>query len=463
MISHNVWKLLLKPSPETALPAGDGIINLLETAPADADLENRVRAAARGRGQVCLVFHNKHSFQRLRRRGTRGARTWIAPGRAEQVLHDAGFARCERYALYPRGRSVFEIIDAGETGRDAGSTFREAVRAILQKSAVMRGLHPAYAVVASRDDAPAETWIPGLAREAGLHGLRRCLMGHPDTLLLVGDDAIVRVPLNALSRVRCRQNARMLRRLQRTGIAGLVPALLRAGRHRDQEFYCESRIRGIAVDDPVPGMDGLVRQAAVFITEFHRATARDIVLDDRNFRRLVDRDCRRLAACLDADGRAALTAVRSVLAAAVAGRPFMTVWSHGDFKVENVLFGADRKSIAGVIDWDLARAAGMPLLDVLYLLLYKDSLMTGAGVFEIFRSRFLRGRYSASEREIIDAYLRRLGLTQTWVRPLQIMFVINHYACRLRQQLDDPRTLPRLRREIKKSFAAILESSEEKR
>lgn len=43
-------------------------------------------------------------------------------------------------------------------------------------------------------------------------------------------------------------------------------------------------------------------------------------------------------------------------------------WIHGDYWPANVLVADDARTVTGIVDWDLAEAAGLPLLDIMHLI-----------------------------------------------------------------------------------------------
>jgi aminoglycoside phosphotransferase (APT) family kinase protein len=80
---------------------------------------------------------------------------------------------------------------------------------------------------------------------------------------------------------------------------------------------------------------------------------------------------------------------------------------HGDYRLDNVIFGADDR-IAAVLDWEMA-TLGDPLTDIGSLLLYWEMLVSGQGLFGAVPpgARFPRGevfleRYAAAGGAELD-------------------------------------------------------------
>jgi hypothetical protein len=246
----------------------------------------------------------------------------------------------------------------------------------------------------------------------------------------------VRILSDKLSNVRCRMQKRVLSKLETSRIAARVPRNLAAGACNGFVYFAESRCSGFSTDRPIRQMDRLVSEAAFFITDFHLATGREILFGEAHYKRLIHRDINRLSVYLDHEYRVKLAAIGLDLKHRFLSREFKLVWSHGDYKIENILFNERDLKITGVIDWDLSRIEGFPLVDVFYLLLYKASLFTGKMVFDIYRERYLMLNFDESEKNIIYAYLDALRIPKDHISPLLIIFWINCVTQRYCQMLD---------------------------
>ena len=268
-----------------------------------------------------------------------------------------------------------------------------------------------------------------LIRHLGLKDVERVIHGKPDALIVLTKDSVIRMPLDRLSAVRCRVNSRALKALMRTSIAEFVPDVLEGGIFEGRLYYREERLSGVAIDLPLSKMDEMVVKAADFITKFHQETARDIVINDANFKRLFGREFTRLYPYLNDDYREKLARIEDKVKKAVIGKPLKTVWFHGDYKIENVLFDTKTWQIKGIIDWDLSRKVGLPLLDIFYLLAYKETLAKKS-VVDVFTERFSKQDFTAFEKEIIEKHITSLAISTEFIEPLVVMFWINHVGLR---------------------------------
>ena len=300
---------------------------------------------------------------------------------------------------------------------------------ILKESAKSRILHSYKSAKFPQAD--------DLIKHLGLKNVDKVILGKPNTTIIMSKDMIVRMPQDKLSATRCRLQKEMLKKLRKTSIAYSVPRFFKEGRFKGQVYYCEQRLPGFAVDLPISKMDDLVLKAADFIAKFHKETSRDIVITETCFKRLFGRDLERLYPYLSDENKAKLEKIEKFLKEQLLGKSFKTVWMQGDYKIENILFNTKTWQIKGIIDWDLSRRQGLPLLDIFYLLSYKDALITKKTVTQVLKDRFFSMDFNALEQEIVDSYTQNLNIAPMLIKPMLIMFWLNHIAQRFQQQLMD--------------------------
>lgn len=68
------------------------------------------------------------------------------------------------------------------------------------------------------------------------------------------------------------------------------------------------------------------------------------------------------------DYRPAVGRLRTDLREELLDQSVALSWIHGDYWPGNVLVADDAQTVTGIIDWDLAEAAGLPLLDIMHLI-----------------------------------------------------------------------------------------------
>ncbi len=104
---------------------------------------------------------------------------------------------------------------------------------------------------------------------------------------------------------------------------------------------------------------------------------------------------------------------------------------HGDYKIENLLFDPKTLQVTGIIDWDLSRKTGLPLLDLLYLIAYNRVIREAGEIETIFLDCILPGKFSEFERAARDEYIGKTGMDAGFADILTVMFWIHHVAYRI--------------------------------
>jgi hypothetical protein len=300
---------------------------------------------------------------------------------------------------------------------------KESLKSRISNNPISKRSHPIFGLAQK------------IAHKAGAGKIEKIIDGKPNSYVIVTGNMVIRIPLDEFTKARYLLNRVMLKDLESTRIADLTPRFLSEGEIDGYAYFCEERLPGLGLDLPLGKMDEMVRKAADFITRFNQETAQEITLDERNFKRLISRLFNRMEEHVETGYRAKLKKIEEEIKIRVIGKPFITVWQHGDYKIENVLFDTVNWDIKGVIDWDLSDRAGLPLLDIFYLLLYKESLERRREIAEIFKGRFLKLDLSDYENRIIKDNLAALRLSGEFIKPLLVCFWLHHIAVRYQQAL----------------------------
>ena len=106
------------------------------------------------------------------------------------------------------------------------------------------------------------------------------------------------------------------------------------------------------------------------IGSLHRCTGRVAVMDASLLQTWVDEPVAVLERWLaDTSPPEATRDLRERLRHGLQGRAVTLSWTHGDLAPGNVIFSGDGRRTAGIIDWERARADGLPDVDTAHFLL----------------------------------------------------------------------------------------------
>lgn len=385
-------------------------------------------------GVFCVIFDNAYGYTRLLRR--KGSAHAYSLTKMTQKLREAGFSHIQCYAFYKEEKKIVDVSQLSAIAkRIQAASLKDAIKFKILRRAIFRKFQPSYVLLAHRVE-PRKTFVTALVEGIKNENTFEIIAGNPNTAVIIAQTHVTRVPLDTLSKARCRINCKNLRRMQDTEFSAYVPKVLKKTAFGAYTCYRETKHSGLIIDYPAKKLAFLTREAIEYIIAFHTRTRRDIVIDTACFQRLFSREFSRVTPHLDAVYQQRLATIKEMLQNKLMNTPFKTVWQHGDYKIENIFFAPGSLRLKTVIDWDLARKEGLPLLDVLYLLIYIDNLKTKEWISTIFRERFLKENFNRVEKESINAYMRALGLSTRYVRPLMAMFWITHIASRYGQLLQ---------------------------
>lgn len=388
-------------------------------------------------GEIVIALANKLSYRRWLRRNI-DERACFSLNNMRAELIKAGFRNIKIFTVYHNLDNMVSMSPIGRVVAMAVSEdWKRKIKASILNNRLFRHFHPAYILQASKNGVSAHGLFEKIAKHCGVSLVDRIIIGKPRTAIIIASDRVIRMPLDKLSAIRCRQGKRTLARLAGMGQAGYAPRFLGSGAIYGQEYSVESRIAGECISPKDKRINILTRKAAELICEFHRNTAKDVLVNEIAYRRLFKREFSRLASRVNQEYKEKLAYIESRLAQNVLGVEFRTVWMHGDYKIENVLMDGVTAKINGIIDWDLSKNMGLPLLDIFYLLFYNESVLTGKSVLQIFLNRFSLDDFTGYEKDIIDNYLVKIKLSAGNVAPMLIMFFLHHTTQRYGQMFAD--------------------------
>jgi hypothetical protein len=119
-------------------------------------------------------------------------------------------------------------------------------------------------------------------------------------------------------------------------------------------------------------------------------------------------------------------------------RTITTSWVHGDYWANNVLVGSDGR-VAGIVDWDSARARELATHDALHLAISAQRARTGRSWGAALRGVLDPGDGSPTDLpgiEPIDGLSRRDMLLLYWLFTIEVNHVRHASTVRSRTWID---------------------------
>lgn len=389
-----------------------------------------------GNGQIVIAFLNKYNLGNFLDKKYKKHYDYYSLFIIKKLLKARGYSEFKFYG-YSYGERGIAALNGGRflASKNSTPSFKNIIRNKLIPNKVLSYFYPSYIVVASRINTENSDFFSIISKELNLDRHFELIRGKPNSAIIAANNLVIKIPLDKLSEARCRHNKIILERLKNeVGLDG-APNFIRKETIQNLPLYIEERIGGAAVDSPIKQMDTLVMRASEFIIDFHQKTAKEIFIDEKKYRILFEKKFNKLIPFLTDKNRDKLLRLSDFIRKSFLYKKIKLVWAHGDYKIGNVLFDMKSLRINGVIDWDLSSKSGLPLLDIFYLLFYKESLESRKSQFSILIERFCRQNFNSLEERVIKSYLANLNIAPELIKPLLLMFWLDSLTGRYYQIL----------------------------
>ena len=90
--------------------------------------------------------------------------------------------------------------------------------------------------------------------------------------------------------------------------------------------------------------------------------------------------------------------------------PPAPVWNHGDLWPANMIANGQGDRLTGVVDWSYSERAGIPLADLLQLLLVTKGQAVQRSFSQLLADRMTTGRFDNDEQAFVDEYCAKLSI-----------------------------------------------------
>jgi ubiquinone/menaquinone biosynthesis C-methylase UbiE len=377
----------------------------------------------------------------------------------KDLLKKAGFNQSRFFIPYPIYKSFSQIVGFSSAGKInpqlAGGQSNYHRSDYFFEKRLLKYLAPSFAITVSKG-APSESFLERLVdrvfkeTDPTSRGLRngsiqRILTTSEKVMVVVDSfeagknrDArsrfVIKIPLTPYARRCVEKNASALKAIQNDAripksISACVPRVVTEGYFCDQYYFVEELMPGVSAEKLQCSLSGslsVMNSAVDSVTKLHLATRTSIVVDDSKFETLFAKLLMEVADFLEGKNeRESLLRIIAAVRPMVLGASLPLVWSHGDCSLKNMLGNEKTLMISGMIDWDLNRQNGLPLIDVLHLIA-RDKMVTENLTLHGVLSRYLIPfNLSGFQRELTEGYLETLGIDRSLITPLCIMYWIS--------------------------------------
>jgi SAM-dependent methyltransferase len=384
-------------------------------------------------GCLYIDVDNPRSF-----RGGAGAGAW-SRGALRAALARAGFREPQFSAqIYEQGRLSEIVAPRGYRAvRNAWRT-RERIKEFLLGPRLQRWFAPVHGVVAWRGTAraPLLESLPAMAG-GGFASVAQLLV-NPGKFFIAGAAPAGATPLltvvptraDTITRRRTELAAIDSLRAAAVPIAELLPKVAREASYAGCPVFEYEAIPGTTIDLPTAHFDDLMERACDTLCDFNRKSLAPRALTPGDFEAIAGRALD-VAAGRYPDAAAAAARLRTALSNSLVGRVVPLVWQHGDYKLENLVFDGATRRVRAIIDWELATREGLALVDLLYLLAYREITLGAAGdILDVIAAAVVPGRWPPASAALLDRYLAAFPDVKPFMDACSGVFLAHHVAIR---------------------------------
>lgn len=380
--------------------------------------------------------HTKLKFATLLPRGLANGYSYWKRGEAyrnytytwrgyRKLLREAGFADSQFYSPYPEYREFRHLIPLrraqilGQALHPSSLRARVALQ-FCSRLNIFRELSSSYSIFAAKQLSVAP-YAERLLARIGLNEFSNShfLVTRTATALLFTPNAVVRLPLTARATARAQMEARNLKQIH-PAMPKLIPQPIAEGEFQGQYYFARQAISGVAgiklYSHPGQNQPAL-QQAVDFLIELHTRTGKQCEATEIWLAHHFDRHVETISILAPELKTLTIECHRDLLRT-----PLLSVVSHGDFSLQNLLFAPKTNQLVGVIDWDLADVDGWPLVDMLHLFVAAEyetrEVTTNAALLSVLK-KLHKGGF---ERILWEKYL-----TCVPIEPAQRVWAVAAY------------------------------------
>ena len=245
-------------------------------------------------------------------------------------------------------------------------------------------------------------------------------------------------------------------------LLSILPDELSWGRMGEAAFVVERVLPGLdgrtLLDDPI--RTTRMQSAALDVAAvLHGRTARIVTVDPDLTNRWIDEPLRQIASLRAmypwvALHASALKRLGEMLREPLLGRRLAVSWVHGDFFPGNLLMSPDGSSVRGLVDWDLAAADDIPVLDAMQLVIGTNLIRDRSELGQMVL-RLLDGNgFSAGEAEALEKAQAQFEPHGLSMREAVILNWLRHIGCNLSKSAH----FSQHRRWLKENVVTVLEA-----
>ncbi len=298
-------------------------------------------------------------------------------------------------------------------------------------------MHIAQKASAQFDASESEPWV--MLKRNRAQGDREVLwLGSANQKTVL----ICHIPRSKSAVLRYQHHRDICASLWNTRVLGVwrevLPRVLYQGLYENHLYWLEAPLPGVSASRVIQQSkrrDIVLRAAVETILCLHQRTSRVVTFDEILFKKWVLDPLRAIRESTLPlyyfRSHAILSEIEQRLARRLLGKPVTVCWIHGDYWPENILVTPDGARVTGIVDWELSHPDGLPLIDLINLLLSTYRVLEAKELGHLIIELLEQGELPPEWKTIYDEVCQRLGNNLPAIQDVLILFWIQHTSTKV--------------------------------
>jgi len=248
---------------------------------------------------------------------------------------------------------------------------------------------------------------------------------------LEGDRAVMRLPFDNASFSRLQNGMENIIKLKRNNIEAktrVIPNQISYGTLFGQPYFVEKRLSGIAATCLIKNQKALYKLMEETIDYIDVLSSSYLIFKtvDRNiFERYFAATLLKASSSIT-DLSRAIEHIIFYLQDKLIGEEIPLLMVHGDLNLSNILIDRQTHTLTGIVDWDMSRMHGPPLLDVIHLIVGKYGRLKKWEIGESITRVLFPNKFNNYESRIISNYISKTRIKKDFYKALIIVYWSEH-------------------------------------
>ncbi len=246
---------------------------------------------------------------------------------------------------------------------------------------------------------------------------------------------MIRVALSDKAKDKFRQGKELLRSFE--NFIPQIPIIYKDGNYKGYYFLIESCFPGKNLNHNflknIYFQENIYAQALELLIKIQVGSEERTKCTELFFDQHIGLLIENLRVCFSAGFADFIDKLENYLKQASIGKQYLTVTSHGDYSVDNIII--EKSTITGLIDWEFSKKNGTALVDLLFFIVSVNKYTCQNSLTDAMIEVLLLNKLSEFEHRLIDKYCENFLIEKELIEFYRVMMIVEFLCFRL--DIDD--------------------------